>query len=75
MSIAFLNSDYFGLPQISPCAVHTARKRGRRTFATQTLLHLNAPLETEDALIVNDANGKPLITDGPFAETKEQLIC
>jgi hypothetical protein len=74
MSIAFLNSDYFDLPKISACTVHT-KKRGRRAFATQTLLHVTAPVETEGALIVNDANGKPLITDGPFAETKEQLIC
>ena len=71
----FLNNDHFDLPPISPHRVQTASKRGRRALAAQMQLHLNEPLETESALIVNDGDGKPLITDGPFAETKEQLIC
>jgi hypothetical protein len=75
MPRAFLNSDFFDLPRISACTAYTVKKRSRRAFAAQTILNLTAPLETEDAFIVNDSNGKPLITDGPFAETKEQLIC
>ena len=75
MPRVFLNSDYFDPPQISALRVQVVRKRGQRSLATQMLLRLNEPLETEVALIVSDSDGKPLITDGPFAETKEQLIC
>jgi hypothetical protein len=75
MPRVFLNSDYFDLPQISALKVQAARRQGPRSLVTQVLLRLHEPLETESTLIVSDANGNPLITDGPFAETKEQLIC
>jgi hypothetical protein len=75
MPRVFLNSEYFDLPQISTLRVQTARKRGQRALSTQTLLRLEEPLAPKDALVVTDAEGRPLITDGPFAETKEQLIC
>jgi hypothetical protein len=71
----FLNNDYFDLPPISALGAQTANKPRQRALGTQAHLHLSEPLETESALMVNDGDGKPLITDGPFAETKEQLIC
>jgi hypothetical protein len=38
------------------------------------ILHGSAPLKpTSMATTVRIQNGKPLVTDGPFAETKEQL--
>jgi hypothetical protein len=70
-----LNNDYFDLPQISAFRVQAAKERGQRSLSTETLLRLNEPLHMESALVVSDSDGKPLITDGPFAETKEQLIC
>ena len=75
MPRVFLNSDYFDLPQISALRAQEAKERGQRSLSTQTLLRLNEPLHMESALAVSDSDGKPLITDGPFAETKEQLIC
>jgi hypothetical protein len=69
-----LNNDYFDLPQISALTAQAAKERSQRSLSTQTLLRLG-PLHTESALVVSDSDGKPLITDGPFAETKEQLIC
>jgi hypothetical protein len=71
MPRVFLNNDYFDLPQISALSVQAAKKRGQRSLS----LRLNELLHTENALMVCDGDGKPLITDGPFAETKEQLIC
>ena len=70
-----LNNDYLDLPQMSALTAQAAKERGQRSPSTQTLVRLNEPLHMESALVVSDSDGKPLITDGPFAETKEQLIC
>ena len=71
----FLTTTIFDLPQMSALTGQAARERGQRSLSTQTLVRLNEPLHMESALVVSDSDGKPLITDGPFAETKEQLIC
>ena len=57
---------------------HTALMLGHAAFAqeAQQRSHLTggAPLQpTSTATTVRVRNGKTLITDGPFAETKEQL--
>ena len=43
------------------------RKRGM-------LVAVNPLARTSNATTVRIDNGKPLVTDGPFAETKEQLL-
>jgi hypothetical protein len=57
---------------------HTALMLGHAAFAQEaqqrSLLTGGAPLQpTSTATTVRVRNGKPLITDGPFTETKEQL--
>src|SRR5439155_9427905 len=55
-----------------------ASMQGHETFANETqargMLTGGAPLQsTSTAKTIRVRNGKMLITDGPFAETKEQL--
>jgi hypothetical protein len=57
---------------------HVALMQGHSTFANEAqkrnLLTGGEPLQpTSTATTVRIRNGKTLITDGPFAETKEQL--
>ena len=57
---------------------HAALMQGHASFAQEALqrglLTGGAPLQqTSTATTVRVRNGKTLITDGPFAETKEQL--
>jgi hypothetical protein len=57
---------------------HAALMQAHYTFANEVqkrgLLTGGAPLQpTSTAATVRVRNGKTLITDGPFAETKEQL--
>jgi hypothetical protein len=57
---------------------HTAIMQGHSTFAQEAMqrgiLLGGAPLQpTSTARTVQIRKGKTLITDGPFAETKEQL--
>src|SRR5437588_9192618 len=58
---------------------HTALMQGHGAFVQEaqqrSLLTGGAPLQsTSTATTVRVRNGKTLITDGPFAETKEQLV-
>ena len=57
---------------------HAAIMQGHGTFAQDALqrgiLMGGAPLQhTSTAMTIRVRNGKTLVTDGPFAETKEQL--
>jgi hypothetical protein len=46
----------------------------RQEASDAGILHGSAPLKrTSTATTVRVQNGKPIVTDGPFAETKEQL--
>ncbi len=45
----------------------------QETVAKGILVGIEGLLPTHTATTVRMAEGKPLITDGPFAETKEQL--
>lgn len=46
-----------------------------QVVSRQRLSQLIGPLQsTRSAMAVRDHNGELLITDGPFAETKEQML-
>lgn len=66
---AWLNMSEAGRRQIMADAVpHVEQLRASGEFLGGAPLH-----PTTDAATVRLSHGKPLVTDGPFAETREQI--
>ena len=67
-------SDYARMTQEEHAAMMQAHNSFANELQKRGLLTGGAPLQpTSTATTVRVRNGKTLITDGPFAETKEQL--
>jgi len=67
-------SDYARMTQEERAALMQAHNTFANEVQKRGLLTGGAPLQpTSTATTVRVRNGKTLITDGPFAETKEQL--
>ncbi len=64
-------------PEFTPEEAQAARQTWQQLLtdarAARVLLSHNGLSPTANATTVRVRNGKPLITDGPFAETHEQL--
>jgi hypothetical protein len=61
-------SEQEQLAEIAKCAPHVQRLNERRAILDGAPLH-----PTSTATTIRQQGGKRLVTDGPFAETREQL--